>query len=129
LYAPTLAHAEEALALFERGYRRQFPSAVECLHRDLEACWTYYRFPVSDWKRIRTTNVLERSFREVRRRVREIGRFQQEMRALAMVWSLLQEAEKGWQALSMSSEAQRILGGMRVSRKAQAEGVPYLVEN
>jgi putative transposase len=120
LYAPTLAHAEEALVLFERAYARRFPSAVECLKRDLPACWTYYRFPLSHWKRIRTTNVLERSFREVRRRVRQIGRFQDELRALAMVHALLQEAQAGWQALSMSGEALRILEAMRIRGKAQA---------
>ena len=40
LYAPTLVQAEEALALFERAYAKRFPSAVECLKRDLQACWT-----------------------------------------------------------------------------------------
>jgi transposase-like protein len=120
LYAPTLAQTEEALVLFERAYAKRFPSAVECLKRDLSACWTYYWFPLSHWKRIRTTNVLERSFREVRRRVRQIGRFQDELRALAMVHALLQEAQAGWQALSMSREAQSILEAMRIRGKAQA---------
>jgi transposase-like protein len=120
LYAPTLAQAEEALVLFERAYRKRFPSAVECLRRDLQACWTYYRFPLRHWRRIRTINVLERSFREVRRRVRQIGRFQDELRALAMVHALLQEAQTGWQALSMSREAQCILEAMRTRAEAQA---------
>jgi transposase-like protein len=106
----------------ERG--KHFPSAVECLQRDLEACWTYYWFPLSHWKRIRTTNVLERSFREVspvaRDRLCQIGRFQDELRALAMVHALLQEAQAGWQALSMSREAQRILEAMRIRGKSQA---------
>ena len=120
LYAPTLAQAQEALVLFKRAYAKRFPSAVECLQRDLEACWTYYRFPLRHWRRIRTTNVLERSFREVRRRVRQIGRFQDELRALAMVHALLQEAQTGWQALSMSREARCILEAMRSRGKAQA---------
>jgi len=121
LYAPTRHQAEEALALFERTYRKRFPSAVECLHRDLEACWTDSRFPMSHWKRIRTTNVLERSFREVRRQVREVGRFQDEMRALALVHALLQqEAQAGWQRLSMTPEAQCTLAAMRVQQSAKA---------
>jgi len=110
----------DPLALFERAYRKRFPSAVECLRRDLEACWTYYRFPLSHWRRIRTINVLERSFREVRRRVRQIGRFQDELRALAMVHALLQEAQASWQALSMSQEARCILEVIRIRGKAQA---------
>ena len=58
-----------------------------------------------------------------RDRVRQIGRFQDELRALAMVHALLQEAQAGWQALSMSREAQCIvciLDPMRIRRKAQA---------
>ncbi|MFN3476374.1 MAG: transposase [Candidatus Methylomirabilales bacterium] len=120
LYAPMHAQAEEALLLFGRAYRKRFPSAVEGLHRDLEACWTYYRFPVSHWKRIQTTNGLERSFREVRRRVREVGRFQDEMRALALVHALLQEAQAGWPRLAMTPEAQRILVAMRAQQQAKA---------
>ena len=118
--APTREQAEEALALFERAYQKRFPSAVECLHRDLEACWTDSQFPLAHWKRIRTTNVLERSFREVRRRVREVGRFQDERRALAMVHALLQEAQVGWQRLSMTSDAQRILATMRAHQQVEA---------
>lgn len=120
LYAPTRHQAEEALALFERTYRKRFPSAVECLHRDLDACWTYYRFPMSHWKRIRTTNVLERSFREVRRRVREVGRFHDELRALALVHAVLQEAQAGWQRLAMSPEVQRLLATLRGPHQMKA---------
>jgi transposase-like protein len=45
--APTREQAEEALAVFERAYQKRFPSTMDCLHRDLEACWTSYRFPVA----------------------------------------------------------------------------------
>ena len=47
--------------------------AVRCLERDLHHCLHYYRFPKEVWKQIRTTNVLERAFREVRRRTRPMG--------------------------------------------------------
>lgn len=95
------------------------PSAVASLERDLEACWTSYRFPVSHWKRIRTTNVLEGSVREVRRRVRDIGRFQDEHRTLAMVPALLDEARAGWRRLAMSVEAQQLLRSLRVQQQTE----------
>jgi transposase-like protein len=63
---------------------------------------------------------LERSFREGRRRVREVGRFQDERRALAMVHALLQEAQAGWQRLSMTSEAQRMLAPMCAHQQVEA---------
>jgi len=100
-------------------------AAVEACFPDVprQHCtnWTDSRFPMSHWKRIRTTNVLERSFREVRRQVREVGRFQDEMRALALVHALLQqEAQAGWQRLSMTPEAQCTLAAMRVQQSAKA---------
>lgn len=48
-------------------------SAVECLEKDLDECLAYYRFEKSVWKKIRTTNIIERSFREVRRRTRPMS--------------------------------------------------------
>jgi len=36
---------------------------------------TYYSFPASHWRRIRTNNPLERIMREIRRRTRVVGAF------------------------------------------------------
>jgi len=46
------------------------PTAVETLRRNFEDCLTYYQFSKSTWHQIRTTNVLEREFRELRRRIK-----------------------------------------------------------
>jgi transposase-like protein len=55
--------------------------AVKCMEKDLYHCLHYYSFPKELWKKIRTTNVLERDFREVRRRTRPMGFFPQEQSA------------------------------------------------
>jgi putative transposase len=44
--------------------------AMESLKFNLEYCFTYFSFPQEDWHLIRTTNILEREFREVRRRMK-----------------------------------------------------------
>lgn len=49
--------------------------AVKCMKKDLFNCLHYYNFDKELWKSIRTTNVLERSFREVRRRTRPMNNF------------------------------------------------------
>jgi putative transposase len=54
-------------------WENEEPSAVRCLAKDIRECLTYFDFPQEHWKSIRTTNVLERSFREVRRRTRPMG--------------------------------------------------------
>lgn len=51
--------------------------------------------------KIRTTNTLERTFREVRQRVRTIGRFKDEEKALATVWWLMKDAQERWKGISI----------------------------
>lgn len=58
---------------WKKHWEIEEPAAVKCLAKDLRDCLTYYDFPEGHWKSIRTTNVLERSFREVRRRTRPMG--------------------------------------------------------
>src|SRR3990170_8850341 len=45
-------------------------SATRKLRFNFERTLTYYQFPPEQWKKIRTSNVLEREFREVRRRIK-----------------------------------------------------------
>jgi len=60
--------ADQAVAAFVEKYRSVYPTAIECLQRDLEACLTFYGYPKEHWKTIRTTNIIERLFGEVKRR-------------------------------------------------------------
>lgn len=46
------------------------PKAMESLRFNLESCLSYFAFPKDTWRQIRTTNILEREFREVRRRMK-----------------------------------------------------------
>ena len=60
--------ADQAVAAFIEKYEKVYPTAIACLQRDLEACLTFYAFPKAHWKTIRTNNVIERLFGEVKRR-------------------------------------------------------------
>jgi putative transposase len=60
--------ADQAVAAFIEKYQKVYPTAIECLQRDLEACLAFYAYPRHHWKTIRTTNVIERLFGEVKRR-------------------------------------------------------------
>jgi len=100
--------------MFKKKWSMKYPSAVECLTEDIESCLTYYKYPYQHWLRIRTTNVVERSFKEVKRRVKGIGRFQNEERGLTMVYWQLHELK--WNGVSMTKEAKAILTKIRASR-------------
>src|SRR6266849_5976762 len=60
--------ADQAVAAFVEKYQPIYPTAMACLQRDLEACLTFYSFPKEHWKTIRTNNIIERLFGEVKRR-------------------------------------------------------------
>jgi len=113
-YASTYEHAKEAVDLFKDKWGKKYPSAVEILTEDIELCLKYYKYPYRHWKRIRTTNVVERSFREVKRRTKGVGRFQNEERALAMVYWQLKELR--WYGVAMTKEARAILAAIKVSK-------------
>jgi transposase-like protein len=116
-YASTYEHALEAINLFKKDWGKKYPSALECLLDDIESCLTYYKYPYTHRKRIRTTNVAERSFCEVKRRTRTIGRFQEETRALTMVWWQLKELN--WYGIAMTHEVKAILDNIRASKYAK----------
>jgi len=103
-YAACLDDARDEAREFLSRYSREFPTACEVLAKHLEECLTFYRFPQRHWKHIRTSNVIERSFKEVKRRTRVVGRFPNETSALVMVFSLLEEERMKWQKVRMRAE-------------------------
>ncbi|MBI5562075.1 MAG: transposase, partial [Deltaproteobacteria bacterium] len=50
--------------------------AVKCLRDDIDDLLAFFKFKDEDWRKAtRTTNAIERRFREVRRRTRPMGAF------------------------------------------------------
>lgn len=86
--ATSLEQAKSALEAFRREYRKIYPSAVDCLSRDIDQALTFYLFPSSHWRRIRTSNKLERMNLEIRRRLNVIGRHPSEDGCLALVYQI-----------------------------------------
>ena len=60
---------EAAKAVAKKWYQKE-EKAIASLRHNFEYCLTYYQYPKDMWKKIRSTNVLEREFREVRRRTK-----------------------------------------------------------
>jgi putative transposase len=73
--ARSAGEARQQLQALTSEYRAAYPSAMAVIERDLDALVTHLRFPSEHRKWIRTTNLLERTFVEVRRRTKVIGRF------------------------------------------------------
>jgi transposase-like protein len=69
--------------------RQGYQSAARCLGDDLDALVAHLRYPLRHRHRWRSTNLLERSLGEVRRRTKVIGRFPGETSCLTLVWAVL----------------------------------------
>ena len=72
-YQKNREKADQIVAAFCEKYRADYPSAVACLNRDLEACLTFYGFPRKHWRNIRTNNAIERLFQEVKKRSKKMS--------------------------------------------------------
>jgi putative transposase len=68
---------------------RGFESAARCLAEDLDALVVHLRYPLRHRERWRSTNLLERSLGEVRRRTKVMGRFPGETSCLSLVFAVL----------------------------------------
>jgi putative transposase len=66
-----------------------FTAAAKCLNDDLDALVVHLRYPLRHRRRWRSTNLLERSLGEVKRRTKVIGRFPGETSCLTLVWAVL----------------------------------------
>jgi len=76
--APSRREAIKRFKAWKEKWQVEEERAVRCMEKDLYHCLHYYSFPRELWKKIRTTNMLERDFREVRRRTRPMGFFPHE---------------------------------------------------
>jgi transposase-like protein len=74
--ATTLPAAWSAARRFAERWACSYPKAVACLRADLDDLLTCFRYAaLAERKAVRTTNAIERRFREVRRRTRPMGTF------------------------------------------------------
>jgi putative transposase len=74
--AKTIPHARAAARRFADRWEADYPKAVRCLRNDLDELLTCWRYKSrAERKKVRTTNAIERRFREVRRRTRPMGVF------------------------------------------------------
>lgn len=102
-YQDSREQAEQLIAAVRTKYETIYPSAVACLDRDLAACLTFYAFPKAHWRTIRTTNVIERLFGEVKKRSHKMAAaFRHENSCLLMFYAVIRSLK--FNKLSMSTK-------------------------
>lgn len=75
----------KAKAVAAQLRERKLASAARTLERGIDETLSYYAFPGSHWRKIRTNNTLERLNREIRRRTNVVGSFPDGQAALMLV--------------------------------------------
>jgi transposase-like protein len=116
--ADSPAEARRGLEAIMADYGPSYPSAMQVIERDLDALVTHLRWPSEHRKRIRTTNLLERTFVEVRRRTKVIGRFPGETSALSLVWAVLELSSRGWRGVTMTPKTVAEIERVRRQQRA-----------
>jgi putative transposase len=82
--APSRAQALERLAHFRAMWGTLEPEVVRLLSKDIDACLTFYQFEHALHPLVRSTNLLERFFREFRTKSDEIGAFPNDLSSLVV---------------------------------------------
>jgi transposase-like protein len=104
--AESRALAKRAAQRWEARWLRVAPAAVRCLMRDLEALLQFFDCPRSLWKTLRTTNLIERSFVEVRRRVRPMTLFSTPASSDRILFAIFVRLNEGWRTRPLQAFTQ-----------------------
>lgn len=111
--AETREAAEKAFDTFIAKYESKYPKAVECLKKDRTELLAFYDFPAEHWVHLRTTNPIESTFATVRLRHDRTKGNGTRQACLAMVFKLVQSAEKRWKRLKGHARIVDLLQGKK----------------
>jgi transposase-like protein len=122
--AETKAAAEAAFDAFIESYQVKYEKAAECLAKDRDALLAFYDFPAEHWKHLRTTNPIESTFATVRHRtVRSKGCLSNKT-ALAMVFKLVETAQRSWRRLDGHVQLPKLIRGVKFADGLEVAAKP-----
>ena len=121
--AATPTEAEAGLRALVGDLERDYPSAAACLADDLGALTVHLGYPLRLRKRWRSSNLLERSLGEVKRRTKVMGRFPGETSCLSLSWAVMDLVIAGGRGLGLTLEERRQVGALQARRALPSEEV------
>jgi transposase-like protein len=96
-HAANHREATQAYWRFCLRWRGVYPKAVACLERDLDDLLTFFQIQQPTlWSRLRTTNLIERAFREVRRRTRPMGVMANKDSLQRIIFAVFHHLNQNW---------------------------------
>jgi len=94
--AKSRREAEREYSKWAKKWKPIAPKAVRCIEKDLEELLNFYSCPKEIWIKLRTTNVIERAFREVRRRTKPMTCFNNTESIERIVYAMLNHLNEQW---------------------------------
>src|SRR5207344_3276305 len=96
-HASNRREASQAYWRFSSRWAKPYPRAVACLKKDFDQLLSFFQIKNSQlWSRLRTTNLIERAFREVRRRTRPMGVMAHTQSLQRIVFAVFHHLNKIW---------------------------------
>lgn len=96
-HAPTREESERLLALAVERYRSKAPKLAEWMEENLSEGLAVFAFPEQHRRRLRTSNLMERVNREIKRRTRVATLFPNENSLLRLVTAVVVEISEEWE--------------------------------
>jgi putative transposase len=94
--AESRSQAQAAFRKFRARWKREYSSVVKQLERDLPELLAFFMLPKHLWRKLRTTNVIERCFVEVRRRTRPMVCFVNVKSVDRIIYSIFERFNLEW---------------------------------
>ena len=104
--AQSRQQAIAAFRAFQARWHKHYPSMVRRLEADLPELLSFFAFPQHLWRKLRTTNVIERCFVEVRRRTRPMVCFVNVQSVDRIIYSIFQRFNLEWKTRTLSAFTQ-----------------------
>jgi len=98
--------AIKAFKEWELKWKPTYPDAVNCLDKDLEEMLSFLDRPADHRVKVRTTNAIERSFREVRRRTRPMSCFTNSRSVDRIIFGVINHLNQAWEDKPLSQFTQ-----------------------
>lgn len=95
--ASSRSEAQRAFRLWQTKWQPRRPRAVACVERDLDHLLSFFDAPQAHWQKVRTTNVIERAFREVRRRTRPMSSFSNTESCDRIIYGVISNLNRSWE--------------------------------
>jgi len=108
IYAEHERAARRAWLRFTSKWKKLCPAVVESLEEAGTELLTFYRFPESQWKSLRTTNIVERVIEEFRRRVKTQAVLPSEDSALLLLYGLVASGQLKFRKLDGYQELDQV---------------------